>query len=209
MADAPLPVPQDHSDPESHVLKPLNERQREFCKHYVMTKGNASKSAQLAGYAVETSRTQPTRLLAMPTIQEGIAYYRELFGAQLNYDRDKVLYDLAVMAAVDVSEFVDDEWQPVRKSQLSEEHRRALVGLEVIRKQETTTIKPKYARLEALREIAGILGIKERDKGTGQGLSLQISLGQSVHVDGATVAQQVGHVQIHTHEAPPADANEA
>jgi hypothetical protein len=159
MADAPLPVPQDHSDPESHV-------------------------------------------------QEGVAYYRELFSAQLNYDREKVLYDLAVMAAVDVSEFVDDEWQPVRKSQLSEEHRRALVGLEVIRKQATTTIKPKYARLEALREIAGILGIKERDKTQGAGLSLQISLGQSVHVDGATVAQQVGHVQIHTHEDTPATKDE-
>ncbi len=209
MADAPLPVPQDHSAPESHVLKPLNERQREFCKHYVMTKGNASKSAQLAGYAVETSRTQPTRLLAMPTIQEGIAYYRELFSAQLNYDREKVLYDLAVMAAVDVSEFVDDEWQPVRKSQLSEEHRRALVGLEVIRKQATTTIKPKYARLEALREITDILGIKERDKGTGQGLSLQISLGQSVNVDGVAQTQSLGHIQITTHTPTAEDAPEA
>jgi hypothetical protein len=209
MADAPLPVPQDHSDPEPHVLTALNERQREFCKHYVMTKGNATKSALLAGYAVANGHhAHAQRLLAMPHVQEGVAYYRELFSAQLNYDREKVLYDLAVMAAVDVSEFVDDEWQPVRKSQLSEEHRRALVGLEVIRKQETTTIKPKYARLEALREIAGILGIKERDKGTGQGLSLQISLGQSVHVDGATVAQQVGHVQIHTHEDTPAAKDE-
>jgi phage terminase small subunit len=75
MADAPLPVPQDHSDPEPHVLKALNERQREFCKHYVMTKGNAHKSARLAGYAVEEGKqAHAYRLLAMPHVQEGIAY---------------------------------------------------------------------------------------------------------------------------------------
>jgi len=50
--DITRPLPQASDDGESHVLKPLNERQREFCKHYVMTKGNAHKSARLAGYAV-------------------------------------------------------------------------------------------------------------------------------------------------------------
>jgi hypothetical protein len=202
-----LPVPQGDLDGDPSVLKSLNERQREFCKNYILTKGNAYKSAQLAGYAVETSRTQTTRLLAMPHVQEGIAYYRELFSAQLNYTREKVLYDLAVMAAVDVSEFVGEDWQPVRKSQLSEEHRRAMVGLEVIRKSETTTIKPKYAKLEAIKEIADILGLKDHEKGKGEGLSLNIQLGTQVNVDGQTVSQQVGHVQIHTTQQAPEEGD--
>ena len=210
MADAPLPVPQDHSDPESHVLKPLNERQREFCKHYVMTKGNVLQSAILAGYAAGHGNTAHAyRLPDMPHVQAGIAYYRELFGAQVGYDRDKLLYELGLMASVDVTEMVDDDWQVIPKSKLSKEHRQAMVGLEVIQKSDSRTIRPRYAKLEAKKEIAELLGLKQHDKKEGQGLSLQISLGQSVHVDGATVAQQVGHVQIHTHEAPPAEANEA
>ena len=51
--------------------------------------------------------------------------------------------------------------------------------------------------------------IKERDKGTGQGLSLQISLGQSVNVDGVAQTQSLGHIQITTHTPTAEDAPEA
>jgi len=210
MADAPLPVPQDHSAPESHVLKPLNERQREFCKHYVMTKGNVLQSAILAGYAAGHGNTAHAyRLPDMPHVQAGIAYYRELFGAQVGYDRDKLLYELGLMASVDVTEMVDDDWQVIPKSKLSKEHRQAMVGLEVIQKSDSRTIRPRYAKLEAKKEIAELLGLKQHDKKEGQGLSLQITLGQSVSVDGVAQTQHVGHLQITTHTPTAEDAPEA
>ena len=163
MADAPLPVPQDHSDPQSHVLKPLNERQHEFCKHYVMTKGNVLQSAILAGYAAGHGNTAHAyRLPDMPHVQAGIAYYRELFGAQMGYDRDKLLYELGLMASVDVTEMVDDDWQVIPKSKLSKEHCQAMVGLEVIQKSDSRTIRPRYAKLEAKKEIAERYIIRKR-----------------------------------------------
>jgi hypothetical protein len=176
----------------------------------MMTKSNAFQSARLAGYAVDDgNRAHVYRLTAMPPVQAGIASYRELFASQLGDTRAKVLHDLALMASVAVTECVDDAWQVVPKSQRTPEHRRALVGLEVIRKQATTTLQPKYARLEALREIADIVGIKEHDEGKGEGLSLRITLGQQVNVDGATVAQQGGHLQMHTPQDPPDEKDEA
>src|SRR5713101_1202210 len=102
-------------------------------------------------------------------------------------------------ASVDVSAFVTDEWDLRPKGQLSEAQRRALVGLEVIEKKDGRTVKPKFAKLEALKELAKIMGMyADVDENRKDGLAITINLGQQVNVNGEVAAEEVavGHLRI-------------
>lgn len=183
------------------VLAACTTKQRRFAEFYALH-NNGAKSARLAGYAVASSGgTVVNGLMHNEKVIEAIAYYRELHADASTMSPEKILVAWARMATVDVSEFVTDDWELRPKSQLTKEQRASLVGLEVIEKKEGRTIKPKFARVEALKELGKLLQMYKTDSTDGKsGLDLTINLGTQVIInkdgEGEEMAQEIGHLRI-------------
>ncbi len=190
---------QNQEDTGMAWLKKLTPKQRSFAEMYAVH-GNGSKAVLLAGYETANDGHDIANALRHnPLVLQAIEYYRALFASESDFSPEKVLKSLAEMASVDVSAFVTDEWDLRPKGQLSEAQRRALVGLEVIEKKDGRTVKPKFAKLEALKELAKIMGMyADVDENRKDGLAITINLGQQVNVNGEVAAEEVavGHLRI-------------
>jgi len=110
------------------------------------------------------------------------------------------------MASVAIGDAVDDDWSLKPPSQLTPDQRAALTGVEVVEKNGRRYAKATFAKAQAMEHLGRLNHMYETDKAKGEGLSLQITLGQSVTVDGQTVSQSVGHVQNGLTPTPQEDA---
>jgi hypothetical protein len=198
-----LPVPQGPPEAEYDAFQGLTPKAVDFSRYYALSH-NAEGSARLAGYRP----TYGHQLLGDVRVQEVVAYYRELFASQTTYTPEKILHQWAQMASVDVTTLCDDEWTMKPPSQLTEDQRQALTGFEVIEKHNRRYIKPTFAKAQALEHLGRLHKMYQEDKSKGEGLSLHITLGQSVSVDGVAQTQSLGHIQITTHQALDEDAPE-
>lgn len=180
------------------ALERLTPKQKKFAELFAVS-DNASKSARLAGYSTESS-DGGYQLAHNPRVLDAVAYYRELFADATQYTPEKIIKEWAQLASVDVSAFVTDDWELRPKGQLTEAQRRALVGLEVIDKKDGRTVKPKFAKVEALREIGRLLGMYADEQAGSKGLDITINLGNQVNVsvDTSSVSTdtEVGHLTI-------------
>jgi hypothetical protein len=194
--DAKLLKNKDENIPEA--LRGLNPRQKKFAELYAVN-GNALKSARLAGYATDKDETSGYHVLyRSPGVAEAVEYYRELFASECHYTPEKIIKEWAQMASVDVSAFVDEDWDLKPKSALTEAQRASLVGLEVIEKKGGRTVKPKFAKVEALKELGKLLGMYTDNDTDKRGMDLHINIGTQVNVDGEGISEsaQVGHLRI-------------
>ena len=181
-------------------LENLTPKQKKFAELYALN-GNASKSVLLAGYeASGTEHVIGNALVHNPRVMPAIAYYRALYEDASTYTPKKIIKEWAEMASVDVSEFVTDDWDLRPKGQLTKAQRRALVGLEVIEKKDGRTVKPKFAKVEALKELGKLLHMYAEDTAGNKGLDITINLGNQVNVSLATSSvasdTDIGHLTI-------------
>src|SRR5262249_51178433 len=134
----------------------------------------------------------------------------------IDYDGTKVVQELAAKASINIVELLNDDWTLKPKSALTPEQQAhlgmALEGIEVVHKGSavegtfSATVKPKFAKLAALTELAKILGMYPV-AGKGQnadasGMVLQLGVGVQVNVEGAGGNEpptiDVGGLAIHT-----------
>jgi hypothetical protein len=164
---------------------------------------NALKSARLAGFNVSNSPNYPYQLLARNDVQEGIQYYRHVYDSPAFYTQEKIIHQWSAMADFDILTCCNDDYSLKNLSELTPEQRKslgiALQGLEVTERNGKRFIKPKLARAEALEQLGKIKRLYADEKQQGQGLALNISIGQQVTTQGATEAHtesSVGHLSF-------------
>ncbi len=196
-----FPVPQGQPEIEHDVLQGLTPKSVAFCRLYAVHQ-NAEKAARLAAYHPRYGH----QLLQDPRIQDAIAYYAAVYASETTYTSDKILHQWSQMASVDIGAVVDDDWSLKPPSQLTADQRAALVGVEVVEKNGKRYAKATFAKAQALEHLGRINKLYADDKAKGEGLSLNITLGQAVHVHGQTVSQSLGHLQIGLTQAPQEDA---
>ncbi len=184
------------------VLAVLTTKQRIFAEMYALH-NNGAKACRLAGYTGNSGGAVVGQLLHNTKVVEAIAYYREIFEDASTMSAGKIIAAWSEMATVDVSEFVTDDWDLRPKSQLTRAQRQALVGLEVIEKKDGRTVKPKFARVEALKELGKLLHMYKTDSTSDKGgLDLTINLGAQVNISGVGGEEahvtEIGHLRINT-----------
>ncbi len=186
--------------PES--LENLTVKQRKFAELYAVN-GNASKSAILAGYQTAgNGHDIGYALVNNVRVIPAIEYYRELFADSTAYTPEKIVKEWAELASVDVSEFVTDDWDIKPKDQLTAAQRQALVGLEIVEKKDGRTVKFKFAKVEAKKELGKLLGMYQESSNGSTGLDITINLGNQVNVsvsgDESLTETEIGHLTIKT-----------
>src|SRR5437762_3240680 len=128
------------------VVQSLLPQQRKLA-YYLALYDVPAKAARMAQY---TSNHHYQDLCKRADIQEAVAYYRMVLAEASESTPEKVAAELARMAYVDITGYVEDDWTPKRPSQLTEAQKRALTGIEIIRKKDGLTLKPKFAKVQAL-----------------------------------------------------------
>ena len=116
--------------PRAH--KKLSERQRIFCEQYIIT-GIQEEALRAAGY----SECANQRLMDNPLVVAEIARLRAERVKRCQLDADAVLRELCRMAMVNVADLFNDDWSLKRKSELTEDQQRAIVG---VKRKSTTTV---------------------------------------------------------------------
>jgi hypothetical protein len=172
--------PQD--DKAHDFMQRLTPRMRSFAEHYAIT-GNILRSTTLAGYSPKDTGHGHV-LLKREDVKSAVAYYRELYAEKSLYTPEKVLRQWAMMASVDLTQFLTDDYRLKKPSEMTEEQREqfsiALTGLEPTR----YGTKAQFAKVDALVNLGKLLKMYEpEEKGGGEGLILNINVGQQVTVE--------------------------
>ncbi len=158
------------------VLKELTPAGLKFAELFAVN-NNVSKSSVLAGCHPDYGH----RLLKLPAVQHAVAYFRAVHVEKALYTESKLLRQWALMASVDLTEYVDDNYVLKPLSILTADQRMqlgsALVGLEVMEKNGKRVVKAKFAKVEALENLGKLLHLYAEDKAQGEGLTLNITLG--------------------------------
>mgnify|MGYP001559016095 FL=1 len=164
-----------------NVLIGLTPAVRKFSELYAINH-NISKSSTLAGCHPDYG----FQLVKRPSVQAAIAYYQEIYRDTCLYNETKLMRQWSAMASIDLTEYVDDDYTLKPLSQLTESQRvhlgMALVGLEVTVRHGQRFVKPRYAKVEALENLGKLMHLYTEDKGSAEGLTLNINLGQQVNV---------------------------
>lgn len=179
------PVHSEEGEGRNHEvqkeLKDLTPAARKFSELYALN-NNISKSSILAGCHADYGHS----LLRLPAVQQAVAYFRAVHLDKALYTETKLMRQWAQMASIDLTEYIDDDYALKPLSQLTDEQRQhlgmALVGLEVTEKAGKRFVKPKLAKVEALENLGKLLHLYAEDKSQGEGLTLNITLGQQVNV---------------------------
>ena len=196
-----LPVPHDSPETDQEILHGLTPKMIAFSRFMALHQ-NHEKSARLAGLWPAYGH----KLAKDPRIQHAIAYYAAVYAEATTYTPDKILHQWSQMASVNLAEMVEEDWSLKAPSQLTPDQQVALTGVEVVEKGGKRYAKATVAKAQALEHLGRLHKMYEQEKSKGEGLSLHISLGQSVSVDGVAQTQHVGHLQITTHQALDEDA---
>jgi phage terminase small subunit len=123
----PKPFPAD---------RPLTPRQQRFVEAY-LTSLNARQAALTAGYSSKTARSQAARLLTNVNIQTAIEAANADRQQRTGVTPERVLRDIDTAANLDTGELFDDHGRlkPIRELPLH--IRRAIVSVEVVKKNLT------------------------------------------------------------------------
>ena len=109
---------------------PLTARQQRFVEEFLVD-ANASQAAIRAGYSRKTAKQQGSRLLTNVDVQSALSEAMKQRSDRVQADADRVLRELTELLEVDVRDFFDDGWRPLKVQELSPAASRALSSLEV------------------------------------------------------------------------------
>ena len=188
------------------VLAQVTPQMQKFAEFYALH-DNALKAWVLAGYTPNTGA--PYRLRDDPRIQTLVTYYRAVYAEASLYTPAKIVRQWASMASFDLTALLNDDWSIKSLNDLPEAVRHhlalALVGIDVTEKPNTRTIKPRFAKTEALEHLGRLLKLYEQDKQSGEGLTIQITVQSSQDPQLFQEGVDIGPVQIRVHEGLPDD----
>ena len=177
------------------IIRAVRPNVNRFAEIYAGN-ANQTKASILAGFTQDYG----WKLLKDPRVQSLVAYYRELYAEQAGITRDKLVQLWARQASFSPATLLHNDWSLKRLDTLKDDQREqlndALLGIEVIEKQGQRTIKPKFNRQNAQEHLGKLFGMYGDEKqGQGEGLTLNINVGQSVTVEDGEV-EEIGHLRV-------------
>lgn len=108
----------------------LSPKQQRFAEEYLVDL-NATQAAIRAGYSEKTAKSQGQRLLTKVDIQEEIQRSRDARSHRTEITQDRVLLEYARIAFFDPAKLFGDDGRPLPLTQIDENTRRAIAGLDV------------------------------------------------------------------------------
>lgn len=184
------------------LKKSVSPNVAKFCEVYAAN-GNAVQSLLIAGFAPSSAYGYQARLLSDSRVKALIEYYRAVHADTAAYTGTKLVRQWARQASYSPADLLNDDWTVKMLSDLTEDQREhlrdALVGFEVIEKSGSRTIKPRFARVEAQENLGRLMRLYADDKGSGEGLTLNIHVGQQTTVVGD--GEEPGQLHIRLGEA--------
>jgi phage terminase small subunit len=180
----------------------ISPKAARFVDAYIVSL-NATSAAKEAGYSAKTAKSQGQRLLTNVDIAAAIAAAKAERSGRMMITAERVLTELARLAFIDIGQIFNDDGSMKPLSEMEEDARRAIVGLEVseIRDNDGVVIgyikKIKLAdKLSALEKLGKHLGLFDQRltvdaKGDGLSLLIQAVQGSSfkpIVIDGEKAA---------------------
>jgi phage terminase small subunit len=163
-------------------MPPLNARQQKFVLEYQVDQV-ATQAAIRAGYAPRSAAVTASRLLTKANIGEAIAKAQAKAAAKAEVTVERVLKEYARIAFADIAQAYDDHGNLLPVSQMPEDIRRALTGIEITElfgdgKEIGRLKKVRFAqKVPALDSLATHLGIFAEPGNGGTGLRIVLNLG--------------------------------
>jgi len=108
----------------------LTPKQEHFCQLYV-THWNAARAAVEAGYSADSAKERGYELRHNPSLSKRIDELTEHALEEMGVTRGRVLSELAAIATADMTQAFDEMGQMKPLSEIPEDVRRSLNGLEV------------------------------------------------------------------------------
>jgi len=184
------------------VLKPLNPKQRAFCREYCKDH-NGAQAAIRAGYSADSAAVIACELLIKPNIQAEIARLEAAVIKRNDISLDRVIKELAIIAFSDIANYtdIDAETGNIRAlafGDMPEGTSRALDSIEEDRtsrksrdgQEEFISSKIKFKRADKVRALSEL-----RDHFKIQAPQTTLVLGANDLKDPATAAKLIGNYQ--------------
>lgn len=193
--------------PSEDWLTKMSQRMRRFAEYYATT-GNILRSTTLAGYSPKDTG-HGHALLKREDVQRAVEYYREVYAEKSLYTAEKLVRQWALMASIDLTEYLNDDFTLKTMDQLTEQQRehlsQALVGIETVKSgRGSIGARMRFAKVEALENLGRLMKLYDADKSAGEGLILNINVGQERAVEATAV--DVGPFTIHIPEGSDENA---
>ncbi|MBA3755319.1 MAG: terminase small subunit [Nitrosomonas sp.] len=113
----------------------LNYQQTLFCHEYIIDL-NATKAAERAGYSAHTAQEQGSRLLSIVMVKDKVQELMDRRTNRLDITADLVLDEIRKLATVDLSQAYDRAGRLLHPTEMPEEVRKAIAGIEVMEEYE-------------------------------------------------------------------------
>jgi len=111
-------------------MSKISKKQARFVEEYLVDL-NATQAAIRAGYSEKTAKSQGQRLLTNVDIQAEIQRSIDKRSKRTEITQDRVLQEFARIAFFDPANLFDELGKPLPISQIDEDTRRAISGLDV------------------------------------------------------------------------------
>lgn len=108
----------------------LEPKQERFCREYLIDL-NATKAAIRAGYSVDSARQIGSENLSKPSVREFIEKLKAKQDERIEIRADDVLREILALATVDVTRAFDDEGNLRPLSEIPEDVRKAIAGVDI------------------------------------------------------------------------------
>ena len=131
--------------PELKGPHKYNEKQWSFCSEYIVDY-HIQNAALRAKYSEQTAKTQGSKLLTLPKIQERVAF---LMDERQNGNRvtvKRVLQELARLSFVDATMLFDEKGNLIPIKKLPEDVRHAIASFEVVVTKDKYTGRREYIK---------------------------------------------------------------
>lgn len=110
--------------------KKLEDRYEIFCRAYVID-FNGKKAAISAGYSPKSAESKASQLLRKVKVKARLAELTKKQASKLEITADSVLREIARLAFFDPGKFFREDGSAIPITELDEDTRRALVGIEI------------------------------------------------------------------------------
>ena len=198
MADVPeVQQNQEVIDIET-LKKSVSPNVHKFAELYAAN-GKGLESLRLAGFSVPTTSNYASRLLVDSRVAALVEHYRAMHADSAGYTGAKLVRQWSRQASYSPADLLNGDWSVKMISELTDDQREhlrdALVGFEVVEKAGSRTIKPKFARIEAQEHLGRLMRLYADDKGSGEGLTLNIHVGHQMVVGDGDEGGQL-HIRL-------------
>lgn len=128
----------------------LTPKQERFCHEYLKD-SNGTRAAIRAGYSKRTANEQAAQLLAKLSIQQRVKTLTDKISAKTEITAERVIEELMRIGLVDLRQIFGEDGQLLPLSQIPEDARRAIAGIETMEVECVTGDQPTVGKQRKIR----------------------------------------------------------